>query len=103
MGVMQKQGRDKEAQTIYNQVLKNKPSDIGSVAVANNNLLTINRDQNIFDSKKRIKAATVEGLELKLTTAQRQVIARNNALLHYILEKADSVLPTSLLHLLSKM
>ena len=47
--VMQKQGRDKEAQTIYNQVLKNKPSDIGLVAVANNNLLTINKDQNIFD------------------------------------------------------
>ena len=47
--VMQKQGRDKEAQTIYNQVLKNKPSDIGLVAVASNNLLTINRDQNIFD------------------------------------------------------
>merc|ERR1711997_635215 len=103
MGVMQKQGRDKEAQTIYNQVLKNRPSDIGLVAVANNNLLTINRDQNIFDSKKRIKAATVEGLELKLTSAQRGAIARNNAPLHYILEKADSVLPTSLLHLLSKM
>jgi len=87
--VMQKQGRDKEAQTIYNQVLKNKPSDIGLVAVANNNLLTINRDQNIFDSKKRIKAATVEGLELKLTTAQRQAIARNNALLAMFTAQVD--------------
>jgi len=87
--VMQKQGRDKEAQTIYNQVLKNKPSDIGLVAVANNNLLTINKDQNIFDSKKRIKAATVEGLELKLTSAQRGAIARNNALLAMFTAQVD--------------
>jgi len=87
--VMQKQGRDKEAQTIYNQVLKNKPSDIGLVAVANNNLLTINKDQNIFDSKKRIKAATVDGLELKLTTGQRTAIARNNALLAMFTAQVD--------------
>jgi hypothetical protein len=39
------------------------------------------RDQNIFDSKKRIKAATAEGLELKLTSSQRAQIARNQALL----------------------
>jgi len=87
--VMQKQGRDKEAQTIYNQVLKNKPGDIGLVAVASNNLLTINKDQNIFDSKKRIKAATVEGLELKLTSKQRAEIARNNALLAMFTAQVD--------------
>jgi len=87
--VLQKQGRDKEAQTIYNQVLKNKPSDIGLVAVASNNLLTINKDQNIFDSKKRIKAATVEGLELKLTSKQRAEIARNNALLAMFTAQVD--------------
>ena len=62
-------------------MLRNKPSDIGLVAVASNNLLAINGDQNIFDSKKRVKAATVEGLELKLTNKQRSAIARNNALL----------------------
>ena len=78
---MQRQGREKEAQTIYNQVLRSKPADIGLVAVASNNLIAINKDQNIFDSKKRIKAATVEGLDQKLTSAQREAIARNNALL----------------------
>merc|ERR1740129_856865 len=77
----QKLGREKDAQTIYNQVLRNNPSDIGLVAVASNNLIAINKDQNIFDSKKRIKAATVEGLDQKLTSAQRAAIARNNALL----------------------
>ena len=41
---------------IYNQVLRNKPSDIGLTAVASNNLIAVNKDQNIFDSKKWIKA-----------------------------------------------
>ena len=49
--------------------------------MASNNLVTLNKDQNIFDSKKRIKAASAEGLEHKLTTAHRATIARNNALL----------------------
>jgi len=79
--VMQRQGREKEAQTIYNQVLRSKPADSGLVAVASNNLLAINGDQNIFDSKKRLKAASVEGLELKLTSRQRASIQRNAALL----------------------
>lgn len=85
----QKLGREKEAQAIYNQVLRNKPSDIGLVAVASNNLLTLNKDQNIFDSKKRIKAATVEGLEHKLTGKQRRGIARNNALLAMYTAQVD--------------
>merc|ERR1711953_446552 len=78
---MQGDKRDREAQNIYNAVLKSKPSDIGLVAVASNNLVTLNKDQNIFDSKKRIKAASAEGVEHKLTTSHRAAIARNNALL----------------------
>jgi len=73
--------RIREAQSIYNSVLKAKPSDIGLVAVASNNLIVINKDQNIFDSKKKIKAASVEGLEHKLTSMHQAAIAKNNALL----------------------
>ena len=52
---IQMQGsRDREAQAIYNSVLKTKPADIGLVAVASNNLVTLNKDQNIFDSMQRI-------------------------------------------------
>lgn len=87
--VLQRQGRDKEAATVYNQVLKSKPSDIGLVAVASNNLLCLNKDQNIFDSKKRLKAATVEGLETKLTSSQRGAIARNSALLAMFTAQVD--------------
>lgn len=82
-------GRDKEAQNIYNSVLRSKPTDIGLVAVASNNLVTLNKDQNIFDSKKKIKAATVEGLEHKLTSSHRAEIARNNALLAMYTNQVD--------------
>ena len=66
---MQRRGREKEA--IYNQVLRNEHIDIGLTAIASNNLIPINKDQNIFDSKKSIKAATVKRLEAKLNFAQR--------------------------------
>lgn len=78
---LQMQGREKEAQVIYNAILKSKPSDIGLVAVASNNSVTINRDQNVFDSKKKMKSATAEGIEHKLTSLQRKNIAFNQCLL----------------------
>jgi len=87
--VMQRLGREKEAQQVYTSVLKSKPNDIGLVAVASNNILAINRDQNIFDSKKRVKAATAEGLDQKLTNLQRNQIARNQALLAMFTAQVD--------------
>eukprot|EP00096_Caligus_rogercresseyi_P000105 TRINITY_DN1028_c0_g1_i1.p1 TRINITY_DN1028_c0_g1~~TRINITY_DN1028_c0_g1_i1.p1 ORF type:complete len:657 (-),score=302.98 TRINITY_DN1028_c0_g1_i1:63-2033(-) len=78
---LQSQGKVKEAQGLYNSVLRSKPSDIGLLAVASNNLITLNKDSNIFDSRKRMKAATLEGLEHKLTSGQRRSIAYNSALL----------------------
>lgn len=87
---IQMQGfRDRDAQTIYNSVLKSKPADIGLVAVASNNLVTLNKDQNIFDSKKKIKAATADGMEHKLTSVHRAAIARNNALLAMYTNQVD--------------
>ncbi|GFS58379.1 signal recognition particle subunit SRP72 [Nephila pilipes] len=76
--MMQKNDR---ALKLYNLVLKNKPSDVAVVAVASNNVVTINKDQNVFDSKKKIKTATAESLDPKLTTKQRQTISINNCLL----------------------
>ncbi|KAL0269921.1 UNVERIFIED_CONTAM: hypothetical protein PYX00_007502 [Menopon gallinae] len=78
---LQMQGRDKEAQSIYNALLKSKPTDIGLVAVASNNSVTINRDENVFDSKKKMKSATTDDVEHKLTKAQRKSIALNQCLL----------------------
>ena len=68
--VTQRQDRDQEAETIYDQVLQNKPSDIGLTAVTSYNLISVNQHQ-IFDSKK---AATVDSLETKLNNSQRSAI-----------------------------
>jgi len=78
---MQLQGREKEAQVVYNAMLKRKPDDIGLVAIASNNSITLNRDQNVFDSKKKIRSAMAEGLNNKLTSRQRKAIRINQCLL----------------------
>ncbi|KAK6635587.1 hypothetical protein RUM44_000841 [Polyplax serrata] len=86
---LQMQGREKEAQAIYNTILKSKPNDIGLVAVASNNSVTINRDQNLFDSKKKMKNATADGVEHKLTKQQRKNIAFNQCLLTVYTNQAE--------------
>ncbi|XP_041976354.1 signal recognition particle subunit SRP72 [Aricia agestis] len=78
---LQQMGKEKEAGAIYHNVLKDKPSDQALVAIASNNLVVINRDGNVFDSRKRMKAATQDGLEHKLTSRQRASIAYNQAIL----------------------
>ncbi|KDR23740.1 signal recognition particle subunit SRP72 [Zootermopsis nevadensis] len=78
---LQMLGREKEAQSIYTAALKQKPDDIGLVAIASNNMVVINKDQNVFDSKKKMKNATLDGLEHKLTSRQRKNIALNHCLL----------------------
>ncbi|KAJ8670497.1 hypothetical protein QAD02_001756 [Eretmocerus hayati] len=78
---LQLQGREKEAQALYAAALKKRPDDIALVAVASNNIATLNKDQNVFDSKKRMKSATQEGLEHKLTSRQKKSIAYNQCLL----------------------
>uniref|UniRef100_A0AAY5KWW7 Signal recognition particle subunit SRP72 n=1 Tax=Esox lucius TaxID=8010 RepID=A0AAY5KWW7_ESOLU len=79
--VMQLQGRTDEALQLYNQVIKLKPSDVGLLAVTANNIITINKDQNVFDSKKKVKLTNAEGVEFKLAKKQLQAIEFNKALL----------------------
>lgn len=84
---LQMQGRSKEAAVIYADALKNKPNDAALVAVASNNCVVINRDQNMFDSKKKIKAALADSCEHKLTARQKKKIALNNCLLTYFINQ----------------
>ncbi|KAI1299307.1 Signal recognition particle subunit SRP72 [Halotydeus destructor] len=79
--VYQSMGKEDIALKMYNLVLRNKPSDVALVAVTSNNIVTINRDQNVFDSKKRIKSALNDAVETKLSSLQRKNIAVNNCLL----------------------
>lgn len=87
--VYQRQGRLKEAQQMYMTALKLKLDDIALSAVASNNAAVINKDQNVFDSKKKIKAATNETLIHKLPSSQRKFIALNNAIFNFYTNQID--------------
>ncbi|KAG8226883.1 hypothetical protein J437_LFUL005642 [Ladona fulva] len=102
---LQMQGKGKEAQSIYNSVLQRRQKKGGKdaadegdsgngldpslVAVASNNIVAFNRDGNVFDSKKRMRAAMADGLEHRLTSCQRAYIALNNCLLTYYTNQGD--------------
>ncbi|XP_012935251.1 signal recognition particle subunit SRP72 [Aplysia californica] len=81
--------KNDQASQLYNQVLKTKPSDMGLVAVVSNNVVTINKDQNIFDSKRKIKAASGDGLKHKTVSAQRKHISVNQCLVHMYSNQSD--------------
>uniref|UniRef100_A0A8C7M0P8 Signal recognition particle subunit SRP72 n=1 Tax=Oncorhynchus mykiss TaxID=8022 RepID=A0A8C7M0P8_ONCMY len=87
--VMQLQGRTEVALQLYNQVIKLKPSDVGLLAVTANNIITINKDQNVFDSKKKVKLTNGDGVEYKLAKKQLQAIEFNKALLAMYTNQAD--------------
>lgn len=88
---LQMQGKIKEATAIYSDVLKHKSSDVALTAVASNNMVAINKDQNVFDSKKKIRAAMAEACEHKLTTRQKKAVALNNCLLTLYTNQDDQV------------
>lgn len=87
--IYQKQGQMKEAYQMYTAALKLKLDDIALIAVASNNIVSINKDENVFDSKKKMKAATSDGLIHKLPSGQRRQIALNNAILMYYTNNFD--------------
>jgi len=75
---LQKLGRDKEAQSEYTDVLKYKPKDIGSLAIASNNLVVLNREHNVVDSKKKLKSTLSDELTHKLNTWQLKRVMLNH-------------------------
>lgn len=85
----QMQGKVKEATAIYTNALKHKSDDPALTAVASNNMVAINKDQNVFDSKKKIRAAMSEACEHKLTSRQKRTIAINNCLLTLFTNQDD--------------
>ncbi|NWI98627.1 SRP72 protein, partial [Crypturellus undulatus] len=87
--IMQLQGRTEDALQLYNQIIKLKPTDVGLLAVIANNIITINKDQNVFDSKKKVKLTNAEGVEHKLSKKQLQAIEFNKALLAMYTNQAE--------------
>lgn len=82
-------GKTDEALKHYNAVIKQKPSDVSLAAVTSNNIITINKDQNVFESQKRIKALTSDGLQHKLTSLQKQAVQLNLSLFYLLQNKHD--------------
>ncbi|KAK6186337.1 hypothetical protein SNE40_008389 [Patella caerulea] len=87
--VLQRENKPKEASELYNLCMKSKPTDLGLLAVVSNNIVTINKDQNMFDSKKKLKAATGENVQQKLTDKQKGCIAINQCLLNMYAGQGD--------------
>jgi len=81
--VCQRLGQHERALEIYEEALKQKPSDGEVAAVASNNLFSLRgKEHNLFDSAKKAKALNLdEQVEDKLTAEQRRVFALNRCLL----------------------
>ena len=77
---LQMQGKGKEALATYNSVLRQKSGDSPLSVVASNNILVLNKNHDVFDSKKRVKILANEGTSKKLTQAQKVVILYNRSL-----------------------
>lgn len=70
----------KEAMTCYNSTLKLCPDDPTLIAVISNNILALNRDKDVFDSKKKVKVLASEAGTRKLTRLQKQKILFNRCM-----------------------
>lgn len=80
--IEQLQGKTENALTAYNKVLKNKPNDTALTAVISNNIVAVHKDKDLFNSKKRLKSMSADGLEHKLTKKQQQLIETNKCLMY---------------------
>lgn len=88
--ILQLMGKNDEALALYNQVVKARPGEVGLLAVASNNIVSLNKDQNVFDSKKKIKATQANGLENKLTKHQQNILNYNRCLFYLYTNQFDN-------------
>ncbi|KAG0049526.1 hypothetical protein BGZ83_005712 [Gryganskiella cystojenkinii] len=80
--VYQLLGRLDQARELYNSVLKIKALEVTVPAVAANNLVAIQKEEDLFDSSKKIKTATTKALGVKFFSSQKRTIAMNELLLN---------------------
>ncbi|KAF9200649.1 hypothetical protein BGZ49_009107 [Haplosporangium sp. Z 27] len=80
--VYQLLGRVEQARELYQSVLKIKALEVTVPAVAANNLVVIQKEDDLFDSHKKIKTATTKALGVKFFTNQKRAISMNELLLN---------------------
>ncbi|KAK4473714.1 hypothetical protein MN116_003058 [Schistosoma mekongi] len=88
--ILQLSKRDEEANQVYQSVIRQRASDPALLAVAANNIVCINQDQNIFDSRKRIKMTSTDGLQFKLFSRQRIDMLINQALFYWYTNQMEA-------------
>lgn len=76
----QRMNKTDQALKSYNEILRQKLSDQALIAVISNNIVAIHRDQNLFDSKKKIRMALNENAESKMSSNQKLNIHYNYCL-----------------------
>ena len=74
------QGQFEAALKAYGSLLKQKPSSVVHTMTAANNVIVLNRDKDIFDSKKKIKLISNEQGLKKLNSRQQSVVLFNRCL-----------------------
>ncbi|CAH8462369.1 unnamed protein product [Heterobilharzia americana] len=82
--------KEEEANQLYQSVIRQRVSDPALLAVAANNIVCINQDQNIFDSRKRIKMASTDGLQFKLFPRQRIDMLVNQGLFYWYTNQMEA-------------
>ncbi|KAJ3208921.1 hypothetical protein HDU67_006481 [Dinochytrium kinnereticum] len=85
--VYQRTGRKGEAEELYLSILQSKLGDSALLAIASNNLISIRGHKDLFDSVKRYRTTLAKGLDQKLTTYQRKMIALNGCVLSLLMKK----------------
>ncbi|KAG0234023.1 hypothetical protein B0O80DRAFT_430162 [Mortierella sp. GBAus27b] len=75
-------GHAEKARDLYQSVLKIKALEVTVPAVAANNLVVLQKEDDLFDSHKKIKTATTKALGVKFFASQKRVIAMNELLLN---------------------
>ncbi|CAG8463295.1 8731_t:CDS:10 [Paraglomus occultum] len=83
----QLRGKAAEATELYQSVLKHRTIDITISAVASNNLAALKKDQDVFDSSRKLRSASSKSLETKLFKKQRRTICTNEALIQLYMQK----------------
>jgi len=90
--IAQLEGRVDEATEQYLSVLKDKPSDATLIAVAGNNLAVARGDADLFDSSKRLKAATSDAVFQKLPPHTAIRLLANHAIVLFLMNKTEQCL-----------
>ncbi|XP_047128704.1 signal recognition particle subunit SRP72 isoform X1 [Hydra vulgaris] len=87
--IYQLEGKTTEALSAYNSVMKGKQTDMTLSAVVSNNIISIHKERDLFDSKKRLKSVSCDDLQNKLTKCQLRTLEITKCLLYMHTNQMD--------------